>query len=154
MRLIPILSGRERKKLTAVQAPRYQKARKVEKGRMLDEFTSATGYNRTYASYVLSRLGKKLRVSRKKVVVGDARKSCGKRRRKKIYTSEVKKLEGNSLLPFFNGHTWSRVLALDKFNMIECVECLPRLPCREERLYQGAVPACLPREGYHLLHWG
>jgi len=59
----------------------------------LDEFTSAAGYNRTYASYVLSMHGKKLRVSRKKVVVGDVRKSWGKRGRKKIYTSEVKKLE-------------------------------------------------------------
>jgi hypothetical protein len=82
---------RERKKLTVIQAERYQKAGKKEKGNILDEFTEATGYNRSYASYVLSRHGRKQRIGKRRVLVGDVRKSWGRRGRKKIYTSEVKK---------------------------------------------------------------
>lgn len=50
----------EKKKATAIVAVRYQKARKKEKGVMLDEFTKLTGYGRRYASYVLRCHGKKV----------------------------------------------------------------------------------------------
>ncbi|MCG2721480.1 MAG: hypothetical protein L6290_05625 [Thermodesulfovibrionales bacterium] len=50
----------ERKKATTVVAVRYQKARKREKGIILDKFTKLTGYGRRYASYVLRSHGRKV----------------------------------------------------------------------------------------------
>jgi hypothetical protein len=81
---------KEKKKAVAILAPRYQKARKKEKGKMLDEFVALTGYCRTHASYVLSMHGKRKRISKKTVIQADVRKT-GRRGRKKIYTDEVKK---------------------------------------------------------------
>ena len=48
------LTMREKKAITKEVAKRYRKARKKEKGRMLEEFVATTGYNRTYASWLLS----------------------------------------------------------------------------------------------------
>jgi hypothetical protein len=41
---------KERQSVIAVVAGRYRKAGKKDKGRILDEFTQLTGYNRSYAS--------------------------------------------------------------------------------------------------------
>jgi len=58
----------ERKRATAIVAARYQKARKKEKGVILDEFTKLTGYGRRYASYVLRCHGKKVRINKSYVI--------------------------------------------------------------------------------------
>ena len=44
-----------RQSLVRVTAGRYQKASKKEKGKILDEFVQSTGYQRCYASSLLSR---------------------------------------------------------------------------------------------------
>ena len=59
------LTMKERKKAAAIIAPRYQKARKKDKGIMLGEFIELTGYGRRYASYVLRSHGKKVLISEK-----------------------------------------------------------------------------------------
>jgi len=51
------LTAKERKKATAIVSPRYQKARKKDKGLILDEFTELTGYGRRYASHLLTTQG-------------------------------------------------------------------------------------------------
>jgi len=84
------LTMREKKKAVVILAPRYQKARKKEKGKMLHEFIALTGYCRTHASYVLSMHGKRKRVSKNTVMQADVRKT-GRSGRKKIYTEDVKK---------------------------------------------------------------
>lgn len=84
------LTMEEKKKATVILAPRYQKAGKKEKSRMLDEFIALTRYCRTHASYVLSTHGKRRRISKNMVIQADVRK-IGRRGRKKIYTEEVKK---------------------------------------------------------------
>lgn len=84
------LTMREKKKATAILAPRYQKSGKKEKGKMLNEFIALTGYCRTHASYVLNIHGKRKRVSKNRVIQADVRKT-GRRGRKKVYTEEVKK---------------------------------------------------------------
>jgi len=84
------LTMRERKKTTAVVAPRYQKARKKEKGKILDEFVALTGYRRSYASYVLSIHGTRRRIDATRIAVADVRKR-ERRRRPKVYGSEVSK---------------------------------------------------------------
>jgi hypothetical protein len=43
------LTMKERKAVTAVMVARYRRARKKEKGRMLDELVALTGYHRWYA---------------------------------------------------------------------------------------------------------
>lgn len=49
---------KERKSVTRATAERYRGAGKKRKGRILDEFTVLTGYNRSYARYVLRRAGR------------------------------------------------------------------------------------------------
>jgi hypothetical protein len=78
----------ERKKATAIVATRYQKARKKEKGVILNEFTKLTGYGRRYASYVLRSHGKKVRINKNFVIQGDTRKKS-RRRKPKVYDSAV-----------------------------------------------------------------
>ena len=78
------LTVKERKKATAIVAPRYQKARKREKGLILDEFTKLTGYGRRYGSYVLRTHGKKIWINTETVLVADVRKRP-KRQKEKIY---------------------------------------------------------------------
>lgn len=48
-----MMSLKSKRELLEVLRPRYLKAKKVEKQKMLDEFTSATGYHRKHAIRVL-----------------------------------------------------------------------------------------------------
>jgi hypothetical protein len=82
------LTVKERKKATAIVAPRYQKARKKDKGVILDEFIELTGYRRRYASYVLRSQGKRVWVNETTAVQGDVRKSIP-RKRPKVYDAAV-----------------------------------------------------------------
>ena len=82
------LTVKERKKATAIVAPRYQKARKKDKRLILDEFTNLTGYGRRYASYVLRSHGRKVRINETTVLQGDIRKRKP-RKKPPIYDNEV-----------------------------------------------------------------
>jgi len=82
------LTMTERKRATAIVADRYQKARKKEKGVILDEFTQLTGYGRRYASYVLRCHGRKVRINKSYVIQGDIRKTA-RRKKPKVYDSAV-----------------------------------------------------------------
>jgi len=48
-----MMSLKSKRELIEVVQPRYLKAGKMEKQKMLDEFTSATGYHRKHAIRVL-----------------------------------------------------------------------------------------------------
>jgi len=85
------LMMQERKKVTAIVAPRYQRAQKKQKGIILDEFTGLTGYSRCHAFYVLRAHGKKVRVTKDIVVEGDIRKRA-QRTKQKTYDGNVKKV--------------------------------------------------------------
>lgn len=54
------LTIKERKAVTKEVAKRYQRARKKEKGRILDEFVSLAGYTRCYASCILRNWGRRI----------------------------------------------------------------------------------------------
>lgn len=82
------LMMKEKKKLGAVLAPKYQKARKKEKGQILNQYVSATNYDRNYAAYVLRTHGKKVWVEPRRVVVSDIRKQTS-RKKEKIYDDAV-----------------------------------------------------------------
>ncbi len=82
------LTMEERKSVIRETALRYQKLAKKQKGGILDEFVALTGYIRCYASYVLRNHGKKVRVNKGLVIIGDIRKKAG-RKRPKRYDSKV-----------------------------------------------------------------
>ena len=82
------LTVKERKKAAAIVAPRYQKARKKDKGVILDEFIELAGYGRRYASYVLRSHGKKVWINETTVMQGDIRKRTT-RKKPHIYDSDV-----------------------------------------------------------------
>jgi len=73
------LTMKERKKAIVV-APRYQRAKKKEKGMILNEFIKLTGYNRSYAAHVLQIHGRKFYIDSKTVMVGDIRKKAQRKR--------------------------------------------------------------------------
>lgn len=77
-----------RKRITNEVAKRYRKASKKVKGRMLDEFCALTGYNRSYAAWVL-RKGPSQKRKAKKAPVGPV--DYRRRGRKPVYTAEVRR---------------------------------------------------------------
>ena len=87
----------ERRVVIRETAVRYNKERKKEKEKILDEFVCLTGYNRCYASYVLRTYdGKKNAViygkdGKRVVFVADRRKKDKeeKRTRERIYEEDV-----------------------------------------------------------------
>lgn len=79
-----------RQSLVRVTAGRYQKAGKKEKLKILDEFVHSTGYNRCYASLLLSRHGRAVQVDSKTRLVGDISKRVRKKR-EPIYGADVLK---------------------------------------------------------------
>lgn len=78
----------ERQSLVRVNAARYQGSSKKQKGRILEEFVESTGYNRCYASFLLSRHGRRVRVDTKTTLVGDVSKRVRKKR-ELIYGPDV-----------------------------------------------------------------
>lgn len=82
------LTMEERKTLTKAFSARYRRARKREKGRMLEEFTASTGYNRVYAARILGRHGQRVEVQPGVVLEGSV-KVKGRRVRDREYGAEV-----------------------------------------------------------------
>jgi len=81
----------ERRIIVKVFAGRYRGGGKRERGRVLDEFVAATGYNRSYASWLLRWHGRRVRVGDRLIVVGDATRKV-RRRRPRVYGPEVERV--------------------------------------------------------------
>lgn len=124
------LTMKERKKATAVVAARYQKARKKDKGVILDEFTKLTGYGRRYASHVLRCHGRKVRINETCIIQYDVRKTAT-RKKPKIYDSAVEEalkkvwyimdcICGKRLAPVLRGV----VTRLERFHEIKLSEAV------------------------------
>ena len=73
------MSLKSHRELLASIEPRYAKASRLEKGRMLDEFVASTGYERDYAITLLNH-------------PPAVRSASGKRTRRRHYTPEVQRL--------------------------------------------------------------
>ena len=86
------LNMKERKAVSREVSKRYRKARKKEKGQILDEFVQITGYTRWYASYVLRNWGRrvvlKVKGGEKIILIGDFQKKV-KRKKEKVYDKKV-----------------------------------------------------------------
>jgi hypothetical protein len=83
------LTMKEKQKATVVVAARYQKARKRDKGKILDEFIELTSYTRCYAAYVLRTQGEKIKVSRSRTFIMDVRTKVA-RKRGRVYDEPVR----------------------------------------------------------------
>lgn len=81
MRRFEIMTMKDKRMVTREWAKRYQESSKTDRGRILDEFTALTGYNRSYASFVLRHCGKKARM---KVRDEDVVFVLGERAKKKL----------------------------------------------------------------------
>jgi hypothetical protein len=83
----------QKKAITKELKTRYNKATKKQKGVMLDEFTAITGYNRSYASWLLKMKKKKvigyLVSGGRKIKFVQDRKKKKTRERPRIYDHEV-----------------------------------------------------------------
>jgi len=86
------LTMKEKKAISKEVAKRYRNEKKKRKGMMLDEFIQTTGYNRCYASWVLSNwgreIGRYLKNGDKLVLVKDP-KVKKKRTRPRFYDQNV-----------------------------------------------------------------
>jgi len=82
---------KEKQAVTKQVSRRYRKARKKEKGKILDEFVETTRYTRKYASWILRMWGRKryVRIDGEliEVIVGRARKRKRKKRACKYDTA-------------------------------------------------------------------
>jgi len=84
---------REKKAVTKQLKKRYIKATKKKKGVMLDEFCATTGYNRSYASWVLEITKDKvlgyMKTGGKTIKFVAAKRKKKKKGRPRIYTYDV-----------------------------------------------------------------
>lgn len=87
------LGMKVRKSIGRKVAERYQKARKGEKARILDEYTKLLGYTRCYAAWLLRHWGRRVVVwsgKQRVVLVGSRfRNQKGKRKRPPVYDQRV-----------------------------------------------------------------
>jgi len=74
------LTMKEREVVTKALCDQYRKARKKDKGRMLEHFVQSTGYNRSYARFVLRNHGRRVEVGPGIVLQGDRRVRRGQPR--------------------------------------------------------------------------
>lgn len=85
------LTMKERKTVTKALAREYQRARKKDKGALLDQFTAATGYSRPYAAWLLRNHGKRVEIRPGVVLEGSVRASPKSRPRARKYGPELLK---------------------------------------------------------------
>ena len=88
-----MLTMRQKKAVTAEFKGRYAKLSKKEKGVLLDQFTTLTGYNRCYASQILSVKKEKvlgyITTGGKRIKFVAEKKKKKKRAKARIYTYDV-----------------------------------------------------------------
>ena len=86
------LTMQEKKAITKELAKRYNRVKKKEKGKILDEVVVLTGYNRCYATFVLRHWTRKLTLyskDGKTIVFTEDKQHKTKRKRKRIYDEKA-----------------------------------------------------------------
>jgi hypothetical protein len=85
------LTMKERQSVTKALADQYRRASKKEKGRILDQYVEATGYNRVYAARALRGHGKRVDTGTGVVLEGSVRIRTPRKPRPRVYGPEVLK---------------------------------------------------------------
>ena len=88
------LTMKDKKKATEILSRKYQKVRKKEKGGILDNFVELSGYTRSYASYVLNKWGRKIRIGNTIFILGYRKKKAVFKRQKRYGKEVFKPLKG------------------------------------------------------------
>jgi IS30 family transposase len=133
-----MMSKRSKQELTKEIQPRYLKAQKDEKKKILDEFTAATGYHRKYAIKLLKH--------------GLKRKGYKKVGRKKIYQGEVIDVLENIWETC--GRICSKRLHPFLPEMVSVMERVGELSCSTEtkalllRMSRSTIDRCLKKARY------
>jgi hypothetical protein len=121
------LTMAERKTVIKAVAGRYRRSGKGKKGRILDQVVEDTGYNRSYAGWLLRQMGKRVYLPGGVVVVGEMRERERRSGRGVRYGEEVRVVLKRvwELLDFICGKRLVAALP----------EVVPRLmECRELRV--------------------
>ena len=120
------LTMRERRVLAKAVCERYRKARKKDKGHILDEFVKSSKLDRCYARWLLRNHGRRVEVKPLVILEGDARKHT-RGPRKKEYGPEV--------VPALK-KVWEMLDFISSKRLVAALpEVVPRLvACRELRL--------------------
>ena len=84
------LKMRARQEVTAATAAQYRGASKKEKGRILDQFVSTTGYSRWYARLVLRHEGRRLQADKQTILLAVRTNSKASRKRRCTYDEKVR----------------------------------------------------------------
>ncbi|MBX7255141.1 MAG: transposase [Candidatus Hydrogenedentes bacterium] len=83
------LTMQERRVVTKALAEQFRRAGKRDKGRMLDDFVKATGYNRSYAAGLLRNHGRRVQVKPGVAVEGSVHVVRLPKARKRTYGADV-----------------------------------------------------------------
>lgn len=83
------LTMKEKQTITKAMSAQYRRSHKSEKGKILDQFVEATGYNRVYAAYLLRHHGKRVELCAGVVVEGSVRVRMCNRKREPEYGADV-----------------------------------------------------------------
>jgi len=78
-----------RREVLRVTAGRYQRARKREKSKILDEFIETTGYSRWHASRLLRNFGRSVRFNEKTILRGSLTGRKGRSGRRRYYDDKT-----------------------------------------------------------------
>jgi hypothetical protein len=128
------LTMEEKKALVKATASRYRRSTKKAKKKILDEFVESTGYNRSYASLVLSRYHKGVWVGELRIV-GDVTK-VRRRRRERYYDDKVlAALRGIwAILDWICGKRLAALLGIDSDNGSEFINAYFLKFCRKQKI--------------------
>jgi hypothetical protein len=131
------LTMKERKRIAEATAGRYRKARKKEKGAILNEFVELTGFARSYAAMVLRNQGRVVPLSRKLRVRGDVGQKLRRRGRGATYDEPVVKalVQVWRIMDYICGKRLAPVLAemverLQRHNELRCDAATRKKLCR------------------------
>src|SRR6476659_8869192 len=83
------LTMKARHEVIGATAGQYRGAGKKEKGKILDQFISTTGYSRWYARLVLRHEGRRRQTDQKTILLAVRGKSKAKRKRPRLYDEKV-----------------------------------------------------------------
>lgn len=84
------LKMKARQEVTVATAGQYRGAGKKEKGKILEQFVSTTGYSRWYARFVLRNEGRRLQADKQTILLAVRSKSRAPRKRAALYDEKVR----------------------------------------------------------------
>ena len=138
------LTMKERKTVTKALAEQYRRSRKKEKRQILDQYVSATGYNRHYASWLLRHHGQRVEFKPGVILEGTAGRRPRPGRKRK-YGDEVlqalKKIW--EMLDYINGKRLAPALQEVVPRLVACRELRIKKPVQEQLLAMS--PATIDR---------